>query len=253
MKKKKITHFYKKTLNKFVVTLNFSNDFIVNIKEIGKIAENIDEFYPIVPRIALMPKIGEQISFGPLFFYDNDAKTSSVQIGRNSIAFVFNEYDSWEKEMGKILKVLHEINQIINLPKLILINLTYIDYFKIPTINFDLSKYFTVPIKPTNDWDIKYHDFFLGIVPFEDQSDKEIKKVVLRLRGIGKENENYKFSLESVFIMRNLSIQIEEELFKIYLNDAHDLIETFFIEFLTQEYQEKLELIWISLPLNNND
>ena len=239
---KRIISFEKKSLKRFIVELNFEKDFgIIDLNQLSKIAENIKEDFPIVPKLVLMPNPGETIEFRPLTFY-NKEKKNHIQMGRTFIIFTFEEYNSWKWESKKIVNVINEINNVINLPKIIRINMTYIDEFNLPAENFDLEKYFAIPMKPKNNWDIKFHDFFLGIVPYEDIIENIKNKIVIRLRGIGKFKDKFKFNLESAYIIQNLSLPTEDDNFKIYLDQSHDAIEDHFINFLDDGYKIEIGL-----------
>lgn len=240
---KKIIKFFKITLNKFVININFNEDFkSLDVNDLAHVATEIKNEYPVAPKFLLMPKPGETVDLGPLRFENkiSEEKINSLQIGRNFLVFIFEKYDSWDVELSKILNVINNTKNILEFSEINRIQLNYIDNFSFPIENFNFSRYFAAPINFTNNWEIKYHDFFLGIVPYEEINQNEKSKVVMRLRGVGIQDNNYKFTLETVFIMRNLNLDVS--ILQSYLEKAHDIIETYFIEFLTPEYQEELGL-----------
>ena len=90
MELKNIIAFEMITLNKFIVQINFSNDFTpFDLRYISEFAGKIENEFPIGPKFMLMPKPGEPIDLGPLIFRNNEDGTNTVQIGRNSLSFVF--------------------------------------------------------------------------------------------------------------------------------------------------------------------
>ena len=244
MELKNIIAFEMITLNKFIVQINFSNDFTpFDLRYISEFAGKIENEFPIGPKFMLMPKPGEPIDLGPLIFRNNEDGTNTVQIGRNSLSFVFTEYNSWILESEKIMNVINHFNQIFELPKVKNIIMTYVDHFKFDADSFSFSKYFAFPINPNNKWSIENDDFFLGIVPYQKISEESKRKLVLRLRTIGKSDGKLLYSLESVFIRKELSISIDDTSLKTLLQDAHDYLIHFFIEFLTEDHQKELKLI----------
>lgn len=242
---KKITKFFNITLDQFVVNINFREDFKrLDLNDLTLISKEINEEYPIVPKFLLMPKPGETVNLGPLRFEKkiSNEEINSLQIGRNFLIFIFQKYDAWNVELNKILKVIDKISKILDFSEISRIQLNYIDNFRFQIENFDFSRYFATPIEFTNKWEIKYNDFFLGIVPYEEVNQNKKSKIVMRLRGVGIRDNKYNFTLETVFIMRDLNL--ETSILPSYLESAHEIIETHFIEFLTQEYKDELGLIF---------
>ena len=125
--------------------------------------------------------------------------------------------------------------------------MTYIDEFEFKKENFDFGKYFTLSIDPDKNWDISYDDFFLGIVPYQEQKEKT--KLVFRLRTIAQNDENYLYSLETSFMKKDSMIEFDGKLFPMQLDHAHDIIITYFIDFLTKDYQNELNLDYTEIDI----
>ena len=251
MKFKKITRFITKSLKQFIIRLIFKEDVsMLDLKDLIKIAECIDEKYPILPKFLLMPRPGETIDFGPLRFEnqveeDDKIKTNTLQIGRNFIIFNFESYKTWEEEIIDILDVIRKINDNFKLPPISEIRMHYVDEFQINKENFNFESFYEIPINFKNNWKMSYEDFIIGIVPFEEKKKKQ--KIVMRLKGLGVINKKYGFSLESIFIMRNLSIEISD--LEAHLEETHQKIEHYFIEILTDEYKKELGLEYTEIDI----
>ena len=56
----------------------------------------------------------------------------------------------------------------------------------------------------------------------------------------GKKPEDYGFSLETIFIHRNALFDIKKADLNTILTNAHDYLEQYFIELITEEFKEKL-------------
>ena len=244
---KKIERFLKKSLKKFVIHLIFKEDLkMLDLNDLSNIASCIDTEYPNVPRFLLMPRPGEPIDFGPLKWEkteeeDGVSKINTLQLGRNFIIFNFESYKTWDVELKKILNVIENINKSFSLPLVREARLHYIDEFLIPCDNFNFIKYFNIGFK--EDLKISKEDFVIGFVPYEEERDGKKRKAVLRLKALGKQNENYKFSLESIFLIRNLSTEVTN--LESYLDEAHEKIEHYFVDFLTESFHEVIGLVYI--------
>jgi uncharacterized protein (TIGR04255 family) len=219
---------------------------MLNLNDLTNIASGIENEYPDVPRFLLMPRPGETIDLGPLRWEKQElvegmSKINSLQLGRNFIIFNFESYKTWGVELKNILKVIKNINNNFSLPLVKETRLHYIDEFLIEHSDFDFIKYFNIGF--TEDLKISKEDFVIGFVPYEKENGEIKRKAVLRLKALGKQNENYKFSLESIFLIRNLSTEINN--IESYLDDAHEKIEHYFISFLTDSYQKELGLDYI--------
>ena len=69
-----------------------------------------------------------------------------MEFGQDYLAFTFIDYIKWEKELPKILKVFEELNNIVDLPNINKIVLTYVDIFPILKEGFIYNKYFTTKV-----------------------------------------------------------------------------------------------------------
>ncbi|MFW9994933.1 MAG: hypothetical protein ACFFD4_23025, partial [Candidatus Odinarchaeota archaeon] len=100
-----------------------------------------------------------------------------------------------------------------------------------------------VQLTPRNDyWNIGFEDFFLGIVPYEQELGDGEGKMILRLRGAGKEGNKLKFNLQSTFVVRKITIPFENKMVRLYLSAAHTAATTFFVDFLTDRLKENIGL-----------
>ena len=88
--------------------------------------------------------------------------------------------------------------------------------------------------KPQN-WKILPHDFFIGIVPIDDDH----RKIILRLKG-SLENNELNYVLETVSIGKELNLSIDDEYLSEYLTETHDIVVNYFIEFLTDELHKSI-------------
>ncbi|MFX1500211.1 MAG: hypothetical protein ACFFDH_04515 [Promethearchaeota archaeon] len=251
MKVKKINYFGKKTIKKFVIQLNFTKDFeLFDILKIADFTNSIVEEFPDVPKILLMPKPGETINLGPLIYKDTPKGNNSFEIGRNFVKFNFSRYERWVIEIERIKKVLTKLNNFLILPTVKDINMTYIDEFQLKIEDFDFGKYFTFPIDPEKKWKYFYDDFFLGFVPYQEYKGEEKIKLVFRLRSIAQTEIDYIYSLETAYLTRNSMIEVDDSLYSIHLERAHDFIITYFIDFLTPNYQRELQLDFTEVELD---
>jgi len=244
-----IKRFLKKPLKRFVIHLIFKEDFkMLDLNDLTNITRSIDNEYPIVPRFLLMPRPGETIEFGPLKWEkkveeEGLSKINTLQLGRRFIIFNFESYKTWNVELRNILKVIENLNNNFSLPLVIEARLHYIDEFLIQCNDFNYIKYFNIGFK--EELKISKEDFVIGIVPYEEEKEGVKYKAILRLKALGKQNENYKFSLESIFIIRNLSTEVAN--LESYLDEAHEKIEHYFVDFLTESFHKEIGLDYIDL------
>lgn len=237
---KKIIKIRDVPLEKVILRLIFSEDFNLTISETGALSKELKSFYPREPNLVLFPllKPGQTIDLppmGPLRF--NDDNQNSIEFGKNYLMFSFNEYYDWKQLIDKILDIMSVLIDILNLKQIIELQFTYIDNFIVPKENFRFRDYFNLNFNIPDNWDILPHDIFVGIVPYE----KDNIKVVLRFRSFKTENKDeLGFSFETVYIHRKAFINLEEINLKNTLTNAHDWMEQYFIELLTEEYRNKL-------------
>lgn len=249
---KKIVKFLNKSLKQFVIHLIFKDDFkMLDLKDLASISNCINGEYPNVPKFLLMPRPGEAIDFGPLKWEKKEdeegvSKINSLQLGRNFIIFNFESYKNWDIELTKILKIIENINNKFSLPLVIEARLHYIDEFLIPSDGFSFIKFFNIGFK--EELKISKEDFVIGLIPYEKEKEGIKSKVVLRLKALGKQNEKYKFSLESIFLFRNLSTEVNN--LEPYLDEGHEKIEHYFVDFLTKNYHEDIGLVYFDSEQN---
>ncbi len=239
---KRIVRFVDKTLNYFKVEINLTGSIEdLNITDLSEISKKLKEIYPNSPKIMLVPRQGEiNFGLGPIRFLDKDNK-NGFELGKDFLVFGFSNYDVWQREIERILKTLRILNKIIKIPAISGINLIYVDLFSIQKEGFNFKKYFTVSIETPDNWDIKYNDITFGIKAFESMEDHQ--KIILRFKSLPERDEFYKFQIESIFINGNLDININSDELEMKLNNAHNMIVTYFIEFLTEDYKEELGLL----------
>jgi len=238
---KRIVYFGKRTLDTFTISLTYEKLLPgIELDKIFPFAEAIEEYYPTRPILGLLKRRLTEIHLAPFTFWDENKK-NRVEIGQDYLAFTFSDYLKWERELPKVLKVVTALSDILELPNISKIVLTYVDIFPIPRKLFIYNKYFTMPnFDFEHEWKIKFYDVNLGFVPFEEGK----KKIVLRFKSIPKNHTeiNYNFRLETVGSVDNFSMAPDPEILQSHLDDCHDRIEDYFINFLTDEYRKDLEL-----------
>lgn len=231
MKKKKIIDIHYPPLIKVILELYFENNIELTLSEATKVFEKINKEYTREPKLVLLPPIkpGEKIDLpiGGLRYSDIDNK-KVLQIGRNFIVFSFTEYSRWDELLSHLMKIILNLKDILKVAKINQLYLTYVDEFNVDVEGFSFADNFNVKIEKPENWKIHYHDYYLGIVPFEEKG----KKIVLRLKGRGIKDEKYNFTLETAFINKTETIPIEEDNLKSYLDSAHDLIISHFIDLI---------------------
>jgi len=235
---KRIKEYIDPSLETFNVSINYERDLSgVELDKISPLGNKIGQYYPIKPKLGLIKRRPiELIKLGYMQFMDSD-KLNYVNLGEDFIDFVFNKYVKWDRELPKIIHVFEALNEATEIPNIAKIVLTYIDLFEIPIEDFSYNNYFTFPIINNEKWDIKFQDIFIGFVPYEESSEIDKKKVVLRLRSRGIKEEKYILSLETVGSIDNCSIESRSNILKNYLRECHDRIEDYFIDFLTPKYK----------------
>lgn len=242
---KKIEYFGKKTLDTFIISLTYQNNLpSIKLNKIYPFAEAIEDYYPIKPQLALLKRRFTEIRLAPFTFWDENEK-NRVEIGQDFLVFTFVDYLKWDRELVKILKVFNALREFLDLPNIIKIVITYVDIFPISREDFVYDEYFTIPkFNFGHDWNIKFHDTNLGFVPFEEEYDECKKKIVIRFKSIPKENNDdyFNFRLETVGSVDNFTMSPDPQILQNFLNDCHDRIEDYFVNFLTETYRRDLEL-----------
>ena len=229
----KIDHIVIPPLKKVIIELSFENDIELKVSDISGITAALEEHYSVEPNLLLLPRIipGQEIKFpiGGDLRYSDAENEKILRIGKDFLVFTYTKYDNWEILRAQLIKSLMSITNTLNLKEISEVKITYINEFKIKKDPvFIFKDNFNITTDIPKRWDLHYHDFFLGIVPFENDE----KKIVLRLRGVGLKDENFVFVLETSFISKNLTLRMEGETLKQYLTMAHDEIEIYFIELL---------------------
>lgn len=246
-KKILITNFAKKTLETFIIDLEFKNE-IGKIK-IGSLANLSREFvkgkfYDEEPELILLPRPGVsfQLGLGPFTFVDTNNK-NQLQVGSNFLKIIIKRYETWGTEYNRIKEIFQLLYPILE-------DIT-IKGFQIASINkfddirkeegFLLNKFFTHYVE--SDLKIDYEDFHLGFVPHIVKRDDEIEKIVLKLRGNpSKDSDFFLFTLESLFFKRNLNVQFSDPKLLSSINYGHDFLNYLFVNSLSEIYRKKIGL-----------
>jgi len=246
-KKILITNFVKKSLEAYIIDLEFKNE-IGKIK-IGTLASLSREFvkgkfYDKEPELILLPKPGGsfQLGLGPLTFNDNNTK-NKLQVGNNFLKIIIEKYEKWGTEYNKIKGIFQLLYPILE-------DIT-IKGFQIVCINnfndirkeeeFLLNNIFTHFVE--SELKIDYEDFHLGFVPHLLKRDDEIEKIVLKIRGIPpKDSDFFLFKLESLFFKRNLNVKFSDPKLLSNINYGHDFLNYLFVNSLSDSYRKKIGL-----------
>lgn len=239
MSMKRILRIKKPPLDRIIIRILFSEDLRLNVSISGEIAKKIKDSYPNEPNLVLLPILrpGMKIDLppmGPLKFTD-EKNFNWIEIGKDYIIFTFTEYFNWAEVLEKSINIIFILKENLDLKEVIDVQMKYVDKFIFLKEDFRFKDNFTINFDKPEILKILPHDFFIGIVPHEDDN----KKLVLRLKGI-EEGNNLKYNLETEFISKNLKLEIEKEDLANYLTEAHDLIEQYFIEFLTEDLRNKI-------------
>lgn len=240
-----ITNFIKKTLQSYVIIIDFSNKIgKIKISEVVKLKKKLEDYYDIEPELVLLPKPGEmfELGLGPLTF-QNKKTQNNLQIGRDFIQITFKEYENWNVEYPKIKEICNNLNEIFQGLKVKNIRIKCSDEFTDikRAESFKLKECFTHFVN--SNFPILFDDFHLGFVPHEIKSGNINEKIVLRLRGILSKNpENYHFVLESLFLKRNIDLDFNEPKVLKEIYEGHDFLDYLFVKSLTENYRKKLGL-----------
>lgn len=242
---KSIKYFGKKTLESLSISLTYEDNLPgIELEKVYPFAKSIEDVFPIKPKLGLLKRRFSTIELVPFTFY-NENKKNRVEFGQDFLVFIFQEYLKWEKELPKVLSVFQALGDNLDLPNISKIVMTYIDKFTILREGFQYNNYFTMPnFDFDHEWEIKFHDANLGFVPFEEPSENMKEKVVLRFKSLQQnhDDEFFNFKLETVGSIDEFSMEPRTDKLESYLNDCHDRVEDYFINFLTEEYRKSLEL-----------
>jgi uncharacterized protein (TIGR04255 family) len=243
---KKILSYDAKSLDSFIVSFNYEKDIIgIEANKVSPLSEEIGKVYPKMPFLGLLKRRFTEVNLGYLRYLDEDEK-NYVDVGSDFLVFIFKKYTRWTKELEKIIHVFKALKDYVEVLNITRIVLTYVDIFHIPTDEFVFNRYFTFPLFSVEDSpfanDIKYHDINLGFVPNEYNTEKDKRKLVVRIKSRPQEIDNYVFRLETVGSIDEFSMAPEISLIKEYLNYCHDRIIDTFLTILTSDYKEELDL-----------
>ncbi len=246
-KKILITNFVKKSLETYIIDLEFKNELgKIKIGSIANLSQEFvkSKFYDEEPEFILLPKPGAsfQLGLGPLTFYDNNTK-NKLLVGNNFLKIIIEKYEKWGTEYNKIKGIFQLLSPFLE-------DITIKD-FQIACINsfddirkeeeFLLNNFFTHFVK--SDLKIDYEDFHLGFVPHLLKRDDEIEKIVLKLRGVlPKDSDFFLFKLESLFFKRNLNVKFSDPKLLSNINYGHDFLNYLFVNSLSDSYREKIGL-----------
>jgi len=226
-------------LKRVVLDLQFKKEIVLTVSDASIIFDNIKEIYPEEPNLFLLPPIvpGDKIEMpmGPLRYSDENNKRI-LEFSRSSLRFTFTEYNNWETLRDQLLSIILTIKSIIKKKVFSRIVLTYYNEFLLEVEDFVFEENFNINLSKPESWDLKFHDIFLGIVPYEEGN----KKVVLRLRARGVKEDKYIYTLETSLINRNEEIMIERPLLTSFFNEIHDLVELYFIQLIKDTKIQKL-------------
>jgi len=228
-------------LKKVIIEFQFEKVFELKVSAVAILYNRIQEIYNIEPNIGLFPKKGKsfRISLGTLRYSDEENK-KSFEVGENFIIFSTIEYSRWEILRDEILGVLLKIDDLLKGGVIINIFITYIDEFNVEKDGFVFERNFMINLTDKPNWKIDFSDFHLGLVPFKDNG----KKVILRIKSNEDLPDNYRFSVETVFISRENQIKMDMDILKKSLDSGHELISSYFAELIyNTQLQEKIGMI----------
>ena len=246
-KKILITNFVKKSLETYIIDLEFKDEVgKIKIETIANLSREFvnGKYYDEEPGLQLLPRPGVsfQLGLGPLTFNDTNTK-NQLQVGSNFLKIIIKRYERWGTEYKKIKEIFQLLYPILE-------DIT-IKGFQIACINkfddirkdedFHLENFFTHWVK--TNLIIDYEDFHLGFVPHLLKSDDEIEKIVLKLRGNPpKDADFYLFKLESLYFKRKLNVKFSDPKLLSNINYGHDFLNYLFVNSLSDIYREKIGL-----------
>ncbi len=240
---KKITNIRIAPLEQVVLLLEFEKSMNINLTKAGIIPGILKENFQKEPNFVLLPLLApgqtvELPALGPLRFH-NEENDQTIELGKNYIRFIFKKYHDWSTVLPIFVNSILKLKDILELEIIKHINLTYIDRFTLPRDGFTFKRYFTIHLNTPEDWEILPHDIFIGVLLSQDENEKIIVRL-RSLREVEPESSELKYDIETVFIDREIGLKVEAEELNKYLTYAHDKIEQYFIDFLTQELRDKI-------------
>jgi len=246
-KKVLITNFVKKSLEAYIIDLEFKNEVgKIKISTLASLSQELvnGKFYDVEPELLLLPRPGVsfQLGLGPLTFNDTNTK-NQLQVGSNFLKIIIEKYEKWGTEYNKIKDIFRLLNPILE-------DIT-IKGFQIACINsfddinyeeeFLLNNFFTHFVE--SKLKINYEDFHIGLVPHIIKGDDELEKIVIKLRGNPpKDPDFFLFKLESLFFKRNINLKISDPKLLSNINYGHDFLSYLFVNSLSDSYRKKIGL-----------
>jgi len=221
----------KPPLDIFRIGFKFTKLKEISFEIMAKVEELLKVSFPIVPSLKIIEypfdsqiEIETPIQFGPIKFQNQD-KSRQIQFFSNGLRFIFTKYSGWEEIKKEIIELLVKTCAILKVDSIEQIRIEYVDKFQLPKENFELSDYFTLNINKNKDWEIDHNDFHLGIKILSDESDK----FIIRLRGLPPKNEEqFLFRLEILYLTSKLFLLDKEDALINQLDTIHDYIEGYF-------------------------
>ena len=175
----KITNFALKTLEAYVIDLEFKEEINgIKIHNLAQLSQDLkdEKFYDVEPELRLLPKPGElfKLGLGPLTFNDSNTK-NQLQLGSNFLKIILKEYENWGEEYNKIKGIFKMLKPLIGDIIVRHLQITCINSFdKIKREDdFKLSNFFTHNLNSALD--IEYEDFHLGFVQYHLRNNLQQK------------------------------------------------------------------------------
>jgi len=223
----------------FKLDLKFSAPLTFTFDNLAKLEKNIEENYPNSTEL-FIPNYESGMKFifgasqtGPIQFISKEKK-NNISLFLDGVVFSFQEYPEWKMVKSHIIKILLYLRDIMKCEEVIEIRMEIIDEFRFNPETFSLSKYFTLNFTNPDDWEIDYEDFHIGIKHKTDMK----KKMITRLRGIGKKDHLLNIRLENLFLDK-VNINIEDiNNFEERIEEIHEVIEKIFTKIFTQDLLE---------------
>ncbi len=218
----------------FKLDLKFNVPLSLNFDNLSKLENSIKENYPHSTEL-FIPKYESGMKFvfgasqtGPIQFVSNKKK-NNISLFSDGIIFSFQEYPEWNTVRNHISQILSDLKEILKCEEIIEIRMEIIDEFQFNPDDFSLNQYFTLNFINPDDWKIDFQDFHIGIKHLTEQN----KKLITRLRGIGKRDNLLIIRLETLFIEKvNISIRNNDD-FGEKIDEIHRIIEKIFTEIFT--------------------
>ncbi|MBD3189086.1 MAG: TIGR04255 family protein [Candidatus Heimdallarchaeota archaeon] len=203
----------------FRLDLQFENPLQTTFENMAKIEAYLKDQYQNVTELTLVGlnvPVDFPLKIGPIRFLARE-KDHEINFFSNGIVFIFKKYTHWEEVKKQVLDSFQKIKEIFDIGTINQLRMEYLDDFDLPAEGFDIKNYFSLSLNKNEDWDLDYSDFHIGI-KFQTENNH---KIIYRLRGIKKIEEQYKIRLESLYLAEvecSVTRQLEE------LNEQLDLI-----------------------------